>query len=100
MITKQKACGYLASVPLGKEFSIINGPTLSNLYDLSIALKRMNKFQFKHHVNENKNDFHNWVVSTVKDMELAKNIKTVKDIRELSSKVNDRIDFLDEVSRL
>ena len=96
---KQKACRLLASVSENERFSVINGPMLDNLFDLSQALKTMNKFQFKHHVSKEKNDFHMWINNSVKDPALAKSIKQARSMRELQQKVDSRIKELDKISR-
>ena len=64
-------------------FRLGNGRILKNLNELLNALKSMNEETLKFHVNEQKNDFGNWVKYVFKDEELTNSIfnsKTKEDI--------------------
>lgn len=56
-------------------FWLKEGAALRNLQDLQEALKRMAEDTFQHHVNETKNDFHNWVRDVHQDEKLAQELQ-------------------------
>ena len=56
-------------------FWTTDGRILSNLVELSDALKSMNKDVFEHHVKKDKNDFADWVENVLMDKELAKMLR-------------------------
>ena len=60
-------------------FWVNNGPILSSLKDLHVALMRMNDDQFRHHVNKQKNDFALWVKKVLQDDDAAKKLSSSKD---------------------
>ena len=53
------------------KFWLNNGKELNNLKDLYKELRRMDNKTFKHHVNETKNDFYNWVRDIYKSKSLS-----------------------------
>lgn len=59
-------------------FVLADGKTLKDLADLADALETMSNKTFKHHVNESKNDFSNWVRDVLKEGELAEEISEAK----------------------
>ncbi len=60
-------------------FILKDGTVIKNLFELSKQLDKMPEEIFSHHVNENRNDFYNWVKDVVKDKSLARKISSVKD---------------------
>ena len=62
----------------GEQFHFHNGATAETKAQLVAQLKKMTPEEFKVYVNDQKNDFYNWMNSCL-DSELAKKIKTVKD---------------------
>ncbi len=56
-----------------KEFWVFYGPIIKNVPTLIGALKRMNDYTFKYHVNadNNKNDFADWIRTTLGFRKLA-----------------------------
>ena len=52
-------------------FNLADGRQLKNLMELSTALEDMDEATFRHHVNEARNDFANWVKDTMNEAELA-----------------------------
>jgi len=52
-------------------FNLADGRQLKNLMELSAALEDMDEATFRHHVNEARNDFANWVKDTMNEAELA-----------------------------
>ncbi len=66
-----------------KTFYLKNGKTFSNLRSFAKELAKMPKDVYEHHVNKNKNDFHNWVKHSIKHEDLANKIKGEIDKIEL-----------------
>lgn len=62
---------YLADVPQEFAFWVCDGQILKNLRELRDAFAVMNDHTFTYHVNDAKNDFHNWVKDIVRDDALA-----------------------------
>jgi len=64
-------------------FKLINGQQLKNLNDLRKALEYMTDDEFRHHVNQEKNDFATWVREALQNQEMYEKIKKVKSKQEL-----------------
>ena len=62
----------LVSIKPEEHFRLSSGRVLKNLNELLNALKSMDEETFEFHVNEQKNDFGNWIKDVFKDEELAK----------------------------
>ncbi|MEM4259749.1 MAG: DUF5752 family protein [Candidatus Woesearchaeota archaeon] len=87
----------LENVSPDKIFFVCDGSTLSNIKDLSNALKTMNDGTFSYHANQQKNDFSNWITDVLHDPALGKKIRYLnkvntqkeieKRIRELEKKL-------------
>ncbi len=82
---------YLEDVPAEYAFHLHNGKDLKNILELVKELQQMEDEVFKHHVNDMRNDFHNWVRDIVLDLELAHRLSAVKTKEEMQKIVNDRI---------
>lgn len=54
---------------------VLNGTTLTNLYELIDALETMNDETFRHHVNAVKNDFAQWVQDVFSEHGLAHELR-------------------------
>ena len=65
--------------PEEKVFYLKDGRKLKSLVELTEALESMSEDVFRHHVNEARNDFSNWIKDVFKDEELAKDIKDIRD---------------------
>jgi hypothetical protein len=77
-ISTEEARLFLQNVPEENVFWVQDGRVLKNLDELHMALSEMNEDTFKHHVNEERNDFHNWIRDIIKDEQLAEEIKKAK----------------------
>ncbi|MBW2984416.1 hypothetical protein KY361_04830 [Candidatus Woesearchaeota archaeon] len=71
---KREAFG---EAPEEYHFVLADGKRLKSLYDLASALGKMTEDTFKHHVNEARNDFSNWVNDVFKMPDLAKEISAM-----------------------
>lgn len=56
------------------KLTLKNGKTLSKLGDLHKALKTMTDSVYEYHVNDNRNDFYNWVKDVFQDHKLAEDL--------------------------
>jgi len=55
-------------------FFVKDGKAIKNIIELSNGLDKMTDDIFKHHVNEMKNDFANWIKDIFKEEKLAKEL--------------------------
>jgi hypothetical protein len=72
-------------------FKLKSGATIKNLYELANELASMDEEVFRHHVNDEKNDFHSWVLHIVRDDHLASVFSEIKDRRLMLAAVDKRI---------
>ena len=59
-------------------FVLNNGQKMKNLFDLVNALDKMPDDAFYHHVNEQRNDFSNWIRDIFKQKTLVNEISKTK----------------------
>ena len=97
MITPSDAERILGDARPEHQFYLKNGAVVKNLYELHSILGAIDHKTFKHHVNETKNDFANWVLHVHKDPELAEKIKKAKSKEELQKHVKHRINHLHKI---
>ena len=69
----------LRQAPKGNEFILADGRVLKDIKELAFALSDMADEVFWHHVNDARNDFAYWIEDTLKNSELAEDVKKVKD---------------------
>ena len=83
----------LGDVHPDHHFIARNGARIKNILELYNSIKDMDDISFNHHVNDFKNDFHNWVRDMHKDNELAKALLEASTQKEmvdvLKAKVGD-----------
>lgn len=72
-------------------FWLKDGRKIRNLHELVRELHRADEETFRYHVNEQKNDFANWVKDVLKDDILATRIRNVKDKAAMERFVGTRI---------
>jgi len=85
---------YLADVPQEHVFWCCDGHILKNLRELRDAFAVMNDHTFTYHVNDAKNDFHNWVKDIIRDDTLAQDLLKAGNPMIAVRVVTDRIAFL------
>ena len=68
----------LGEAPEEHHFVVADGKKLKNIIELADALETMSEEIFRHHVNEAKNDFSNWVKDVFYDHSLAEDIARAK----------------------
>jgi hypothetical protein len=82
---------FLLDVPEDKVFWLSNGQKLKSLKELRNALTSMPDDVFHHHVDQNHNDFANWIRDVVKDVSLANSIQKSTSLHDVLLKINSRI---------
>lgn len=87
----------LLNVPEEHVFRLKDGHIVKNLHSFLIHLIGMDDDTFNHHVNGDKNDFHNWVHHVVKDHHLAKKIHKTKDRNKMAKVVEKHIRNLEKL---
>jgi len=66
------------SAPLGEEFRFCNGRSAGSLHSFLNTMRHLSDEEFSLHVNNEKNDFFNWVSNTLKERQLAMRLKRTK----------------------
>ena len=77
-------------------FYVCNGAVLKDMSGLLSELKSMDDLTFLYHVNNEKNDFYNWVKEVLKDETLASKINKAKKKAEMISAVEQRLKNLNK----
>ncbi|MGV8087169.1 MAG: hypothetical protein ACP5N1_06070 [Candidatus Woesearchaeota archaeon] len=72
------------NVPSDKSFILCDGRKILNCKELADALLIIGDDLFGYHVNDNKNDFANWINDVFEDHNLAKKIGPIKNRLEMS----------------
>lgn len=72
----------LSELPLEQQFLLCNGTRLKNINELALTLDSISEEDFSAHVNEEKNDFGNWVRDVFKEETLANELQQASDRKE------------------
>lgn len=72
----------LKKVPKDKCFYTINGGECRDLLSLADKIDEMEDHQFKHHVDDSKNDFASWIEDVFHEPKLATKIRNAKSKEE------------------
>ncbi|MBI2101308.1 hypothetical protein HYT53_01745 [Candidatus Woesearchaeota archaeon] len=94
MVTKDEAKRYLCDAAPEQCFWINNGPILKNMEELANALPDMAEDTFRHHVNDEKNDFSSWVRDVIGDQKLANELASAKNRDSALKKIRNRLNSL------
>jgi len=86
----------LEDVHPDETFKTNNGQEIKNLKQLMHVLSEISQSSFDHHVNDDSNDFANWIRHSVKDPELADMVQASKDFEKTKEIINDRIQVLEK----
>ena len=65
-----------------KCFILHNGGSLKSITELKEALRTMDDTTFKYHVNDQRNDFANWIRDVFSNQELANSLKNIKSTKD------------------
>ena len=87
----------LSDVAPEKCFWVNNGPIIKNIQELPQVLRSLDDVKYKHHVNENKNDFAKWVNDVLGDIVLAKELSNAKTKSAMLKKVSERVEYLKKI---
>jgi hypothetical protein len=93
-ISKSTAKARLGDVPEEKRFWCHDGRHLKSLEELELALEEMTEETFRHHSNESKTDFSNWIKDVIGDEKLARDLIIVAGPGQAAGIVAARIDWL------
>jgi len=77
---KSKALG---EAPHEYHFVLRDGRKLRNLFELVDELESMHEDVFRHHVNESRNDFSNWIRDVFESPDLAKELHRMENRLEM-----------------
>ena len=72
-------------------FYLKNGRILKNLYELTNSLASMDDEIFRFHVNNEKNDFSEWIRHVLKDEELANQVSRLRNRKAILRKISKRL---------
>ena len=61
--------------PTGKEFILCNDDKVSSVLGLAEELGKIDVYVYMHHVNDERNDFSNWIADVFEAKDLAKKIR-------------------------
>lgn len=83
--------GLLVDARPENHFITKDGQRIKNLYQLQKTLLNMNDDVFSHHVNQDRNDFYNWVKDIYKDKALESTVLNCKTKNELAQKLKEKL---------
>lgn len=69
-------------IPPEKNFVLKSGEMISSIKDLAIIIDCMDNNVFKHHVNEERNDFSTWINDVFQEKSLAESLLGIYDRKE------------------
>lgn len=98
-VTKGDAERFLNDVPEEYKFWVNNGIAIRNVEQLAEALKNMDHETFKHHSNQEKTDFSNWIRNIIGDEKLAKDLTKNKNKEAAHKKVKERVALLKKLKK-
>ena len=93
-ISKTIAEERLADVLQEKRFWCSDGRVLKNLPELKLALEQMSEGVFRHHSNETRNDFSNWVRDVIGEEKLSRDLQKSKTQAQAAKAVAGRVVWL------
>ncbi len=71
------------NAPKENYFILCNGKPVKNIKELADIMEELEDSVFNHHVNDDGNDFANWVKDIFRDIELAEKITGVKNKKHM-----------------
>ena len=83
---------YTKKLEEDHHFKLQDGSVISNIAGLMAALPHMSDSVFSHHVNEEKNDFADWIKHTFDDSDLADSVRECKSRKELYLKLKEAVE--------
>lgn len=95
-LTQEDASRILSNVTPENCFWINNGPIVGNISELPEAIEGVDDDTFRHHLNNDKNDFAVWIAEVLGDHTLAKRVSKSKSKRSFINKLRKRISTLQQ----
>lgn len=83
VVSRVRVYNLTRDIPDNKHFVLANGQPVKNVAELAAILDQLEDHVFNHHVNSDRNDFHNWVKDVFEDVELARKIAGINDKKHL-----------------
>jgi len=72
----------LGDAPEEKHFILSDGRKLKSVFELIDELETMGEETFRHHVNEHKNDFSNWIRDVFEEKSIAEEVHRIQNRTE------------------
>ena len=72
-------------------FGLVDGRVLKSVPELLEALKNMDDWVYQHHVNQERNDFVNWIRHVYENEELAKKLEKAKKQKQVIKVINESL---------
>lgn len=82
---------FKSKLPEDKVFYVKNGPVIGSLKELASALEKdeITDEAFQFHLNNNNNDFLNWIGGVYGDQQLIKSLKRIKTKKSFAKKIQE-----------
>ncbi|PIN72303.1 hypothetical protein COV22_03575 [Candidatus Woesearchaeota archaeon CG10_big_fil_rev_8_21_14_0_10_47_5] len=85
-----------ANTEADQSFFMCNGSVISNLRQLLDIFQTIEDNVFRHHVNDERNDFSNWIRDIVRDAKLANDLQKAKKKAQAIAVLRQRITWLEK----
>lgn len=92
--SKESVIKALSDVPPENSFWVCDGSVLKNLDELLKALRKMKTDVYSYHVNNEKNDFSNWIKDVMGNVKLAGDVSKAKNKGEMIRVLSQRVKWL------
>lgn len=90
-VPKKKVLPIVADVEPEKAFWLNDGRMLKNLKELAQALETIDAALWEFHVNQEKNDFANWVEDVFGQKQLGSALRKVKNPKTAAKRIKEKI---------
>ncbi|MFP4111674.1 MAG: hypothetical protein ACLFPQ_06680 [Candidatus Woesearchaeota archaeon] len=77
----------MKQAPKGKEFQFCNGDSAKSFGQFVNLVKKLSPDEFSHHVNADRNDFHNWLGECI-SADVAESIREASSHRDVVEKLS------------
>lgn len=82
-----RANKFKTKMPENKRFVLSNGKVICSVKELALEMENIEEDVFYYHVNEDKNDFVNWLRDVIEEPDLAQRLKGAKSKGEFQIKL-------------
>lgn len=82
---------FIKRIPQEKKFVLCNGKFIANIKDLADVLGRLEDGTFAHHVNNERNDFSEWIKHIHQDHALAQKIQDIRERKKMQMTIYQHI---------